>query len=205
MRTAAGQWSAAAMTALLLVGGPSRAQAQATTVFQVDRPWVVDGYRVPVRADTFALLSGRRWPRLSLGIGLQYFSPISPEADVSLYVYPIQPERAGDVAAAVQAEFNDAVRGVFDFQAAERAGIVVTIGAREEVTLEVASGQPVRGMRATGTFTRGADVRVTSVWVFARGDQYFKYRITHPAADSEKLGPHLAAWIRVTYAGVVGG
>lgn len=167
---------------------------------------MVDGYRVPMRADTFALLNVHRWPRLSLGFSLQYHSPISAEADLNLYVYPIPAERmALGEQAVVDAEFADAVRGVFDLQAAERAGMTVTIGSREAVTIALPGGQQVRGMRATGTLARGTDSRTTLVYVFAKGDQFFKYRISHSPRDAELLAPHLAAWLSATYAGVVDG
>lgn len=185
------------------LGREGPVQAQAGTIFEVNHPWVVEGFRVPKRADSFALLVARRWPQLSLGISLQYFTPISPNASVTLYVYPIPPEQAGDVAAALLAEFEVAVRAAFNEEVLARSGVTVAMGIREGAAIELSDGTRVGGLWAAGSMTRGSDQQASSVWVFAKDGHFFKYRVTHPGQDWARLEPRVAAWMRATYEGVV--
>lgn len=182
----------------------SAVSAQATSVFDFpDRMWVVDGIQVPSVADTFALVDVRRWPRLNLGFSLQYATPLSNRADLNLYVYPVPAERRNlDETEVINSEFEAAVRGIYDYNAANRAGASITIDVEQETSLDLSNGEAVNGMHAEGTFERSETRRPTLLYVFVKGDHYLKYRISFDVEDRKLLEPHFTEWIRLTYEAV---
>ena len=171
------------------------AQFRGTSIFEEpDQLWVGDGVRAPAVADTFALVSVRRFPITELGMAFGYDGPYLRNLDLTIYVYP-PPAGVEDP---LQSEFEQVVRDIHTYASQRNPAWSVTMRREEPYELELENGELLEGMVAEAEYFRSAQTSRTIAYLFEKSGFLLKYRITYDSGAPRELSSHLDAWLLIT-------
>ena len=178
---------------LVLATIPAAGSAQG--LFDRQATFSFGGISFPAAVDTFTVMGTNRYPQPSLGVHLQYRTPLDPSASLDIYVYPTRE-------AGLEAELGVAVQDIIRYTEENRQGVTATVDTTHAITLTDAAGRTHDGWVAIARFERRGDIRPTVLYLFEKDGRYFKYRVTHAAPLRQRLESHLDAFLAGTLAGI---
>jgi hypothetical protein len=152
----------------------------------------------PSVIDTFAVMQTIRYPDPSLGVALQYRTPLDRTARLDLYVYPVRAAPDTNVVRVVKAEFDLAWRQIMEYAARNPQAFEVVREEHERVTIVDASGVSREGWQAEAEVTERGVEQTSFLYIFVKGDSYLKYRIAYAAALDSIMRPRVAAFVSQT-------
>lgn len=171
------------------------AQFRGTSIFEEpDQLWVGNGVQAPAVADTFALVSVRRFTITELGMAFEYDGPYLRNLDLSIYVYP-PPDGVEDP---VQSEFEQAIRDIHMYAAQRNPAWSVAMRREEPYELTLENGELLVGMVAEAEYFRSGQTSRTIAYLFEKSGFVLKYRITYDSGAPAELPTHLDAWLLIT-------
>jgi len=179
-------------TLLVTMLAADEAAAQPTSIFEApDRAWVINGFRVPAIADTFALMEVNRYQVVELGFSLVYSGPLQRDLDMTIYVYP--PRVDGEDF--LRAELAAAVDEMQRYAASRRNPWTMSIKTEGAYSQPLSSGETLEGLMAEAEYFRAGQTSRTFAYVFERDGHILKYRITYDSGAREDLWEFLDRWM----------
>ena len=154
----------------------------------------------PAAADTFAVMSVRRWPQPVMGVSLHYASPIAPTAHLDIYVSTLNAPAGPDatVAERLRMDFEGSLRGIHAFAENARDETEVVEERSDSVVITDAEGRQYAGWMAEVTLKTGSKSETSLLYVFEKNGSSVKYRITHERSLRTMLSEHIDAFVRET-------
>lgn len=154
----------------------------------------------PAVADTFAVMSTRRWPQPARGVVIHYESPIAPAAHLDLYVSPLDRVRGSDgsIGERVRREFERSLEGIQLYIDINREDTEVVVESTDSTVITGASGREYVGWVADVTLTTGSKSERSLLYLFEKNGSSVKYRITHERSLRSMLHEHIDAFVRET-------
>ena len=157
------------------------------------------GVAFPDAAADFTALRVSRWPDPALGIGITYMSADMP-AELTVYVYPVPDDAPDDH---LQREFDESWQTIRTYAETNRDGVEVELGGTRGFEVAGADGSVYAGWRGDAIMRRGPTARSTLLYVFEKGGEYIKYRMTYERASSRLLEPKIERFLAETLAAIV--
>lgn len=165
-----------------------------------DAQFIFSKVEFPAVADTFVVLSTRRWPQPELGVSIHYASPIASTAHLDLYVSPLDPRQRSDesIGERVRREFERSLEGIHLYADRNREGTEVVVESTDSIVITGASGRDYVGWVADVTMETGSKSERSLLYVFEKNGSSVKYRITHERSLRSMLHEHIDAFVRET-------
>lgn len=180
--------------ALAALAAPSPTAAQTTVHELPHESGRFMGVEIPMSVDTFGVSRVRRGPRVGLGATFAYFTPAEPQARSTVYVF--------NNARTVREEFDGAYESIRQYMVEQGDSATVTyLDDGSDVEVVGTDGATYAGLRGTGEYEVEGRREHTMLYVFEKGDQLVKFRISVPASSRQRFTPRAEALIR----GILGG
>lgn len=176
--------------------------ASAQSVF-TDRAsaFLFDGVAFPSVVDTFAVMQTVRYPDRSLGVAIQYLTPLDRSARLDLYVYPVR-SAPGAEDEVLRAEFDLALRGIAEYATQNPRSFQVISQLQDSVSIMDTAGQWRSGWRAESAARERGIEQTSFLYVFIKDGSYFKYRISYASAIESTMRPRVERFVATTLAEV---
>ena len=190
----------------LLVGlcAPLATSAQERHPTQpLEAVWRFAAVTFPPNADTFTVMSARRWPDVpAFGMSLTYIIPGDDITELTIYLYPLG--EGGRASAPAVARDSAFVRNVEELEtyAREARGLDSLVAeSRDSVVL----GQHptlLAGRRATYRMWKDNQSLRSAVYLFVIGEHYIKVRVSFIPDQTDLLAPHILNAVQTILDGV---
>jgi len=182
------------LVAMAALAVPAPAAAQTTVHELPHESGRFMGVEIPMSVDTFGVSRARRGPRVGLGATFAYFTPAEPQARSTVYVF--------NNARTVREEFDGAYESIRQYMVQQGDSATVTyLDDGSAVEVVGTDGATYTGLRGTGEYEVEGRREHTMLYVFEKGDQLVKFRISVPASTRQRFTPHAEALMR----GILGG
>lgn len=160
------------------------------------------GVGFPSVVDTFAVMHVLRYPTPSLGVTMQYSTPLDRTARIDVYVYTGEATPGLGRDERLRGEFDLAVRGMVEYARQNPRAFRIVEQEERSVTVDDATGESHDGWQLEASVVERGVEQTSFLYLFSRGDYFLKYRISFATSLESTMRTRADAFLEETLADV---